>query len=152
MNSQLKSSDFIGKILANSVVLGPIAMILFQVSLNIISPDEMHSGVLMIFFFGSVICVFLSLFASVVVYGVLVFLAIRQRGSTTDHFKRFLPVLTSIFPIGGSVLLLLDGSFEPIPIAIIISAYLTSALGWYWLSACISKKQYNLNSQSIKKS
>ena len=150
MNNHLKLPDFIGSIFANAILLGPIAMLLFLIFWSVIDPKDMLSvwklpAVLVI---GSVICTFISLSASVVIYGPLVSLALRKQRCATDHFKCFLPVLVAIFPITGSTLLLSDGNHDTIHIAILISAYLTSVLGWYRLSRNIAKKQQQLNSQS----
>ncbi|MCG8320959.1 MAG: hypothetical protein MI921_15770 [Cytophagales bacterium] len=147
MNNHLKLHDFTGRILTNAVLLGPIAMLFFFIFWLVL--EKWHSlsfsDVLGIFLFGCIICIVISIFASIVVYGFLIPLALKKQGSAIDHFKRFLPVLVALFPVGGSLLLLLTGTFEIILYNVLISAYLTSALGWYWLSRTLAKKQQHSN-------
>ncbi|MDN5211164.1 hypothetical protein QQ020_03855 [Fulvivirgaceae bacterium BMA12] len=147
MNNQLKLSDFGGKILGNAILLGPIAMVLFLVVLFILnaevnwSPKDWWA----ILFFGSLLCIFISFGASIFIYGTLVLLALRKQGTALDHFTRFLPVLIVIFPLASSAMLFSLDGYSPFPLAIVISAYLTSVLGWYWLSRSIAKKQSHFN-------
>ncbi len=150
MNNQLKLFDFTGKILVNAIFLGPIALVLFLVMLFILKAEVGWSAqdLWFILFFGSLICIFISFGASIVIYSVLVLLALRKQGTVVDHFKRFLPVLIVIFPLAGSAMLFSIDGYSPFPLAIIISAYLTSVLGWYWLSRSIAKKQHQFNLSS----
>ena len=147
MHNHLKFQDFSGKTLTYSVFLGPISMLFFLILGAVFDewPGISLSDVLGIFLFGSIICIVISFFASIIVYGFLISLALKKHGSAMDHFKRFLPVLTGLFPVGGSLLLLTAGIFEIFLYNVLISAYLTAALGWYWLSRILAKKQQHPN-------
>ena len=147
MDRHLKLSDFFGRIAANAILLGPVSMIFFLMAWSLIDPDDhvLDNELSVIFLIGSIICTFISIAASGLIYGPLVALAIKVKRSSIGHFKCFLPVLVTISPLSGTAFWLVDVGYDPIPIAIIISAYLTSVLGWYLLSVSIAKKQHNLN-------
>ena len=147
MDKHLKLSDFIGRIMVNAVLLGPVSMIFFLLAWFLIDPDDyfLANELPVIFLAGSIICTFISIAASGFIYGVLVVLAISVKRSSIDHFKHFLPVLVAISPVSGTAFWLVDVGYNPIPIAIVTSAYLTSVLGWYLLSINIAKKQHILN-------
>ena len=148
MNSPLKLYHFRGPLLINAIILGPIAMSLFLIFWLGLDPKHTLSGgdLVGIFLAGCIICICISICASIAVYGVLVSLAIRKQRARLDHFKHFLPILTAMFPVGGTILLMIAHAYDPFLIAILISAYLTSALGWYWLSRSIANKQQHSNS------
>lgn len=143
MNNHIKPQDFTGKILSISVLLGPIAM-LFLIILRSVF-EEWHglslSDMFGIFLFGSIICIVISIFASLIIYRFLISMAVKKTGLAMEHFTRFLPVLVVLFPVGGSLLMVLADLLEPLFYSIVISAYLTSVLGWFWLSVALAKKQ-----------
>ena len=147
MNNHIKPQDFTGKILSISVLLGPIAM-LFLIILGSVF-EEWHglslSDMLGMFLFGSIICIVISIFASLIIYRFLISMAVKKTGLAMEHFTRFLPVLVALFPVGGSLLMVLADLSEPLFYSIVISAYLTSVLGWFWLSVDLAKKQKSLN-------
>lgn len=146
MNKHLKLSDFFGRIAANAVLLGPVSMIFFLMAWSLIDPDDhvLANELSVIFLIGSIICTFISIVASGLIYGPLVALAIKVKRSSIGHFKRFLPVLVAISPVSCTAFWLVNIGYDPIPIAIVVSAYLTSVLGWYLLSVSIAKEQRKL--------
>lgn len=145
MNSQYRPSYYIGSLAIHSIILGPFAALCYLLCLHLGQSDFLYYLIdnFYFFFFGSFVCTMLSFGFSIIIYLPGIKLVINQTWTWRDNFKIYLPVLIIIFPVFGTIIFLLLGISHIGGYGIIISAYLTSVLGWYMITRTIDKKLNN---------
>ena len=130
--SKLNLNNVQGALALNSLLLAAFSTIVFLIILS--EPDMFFIGLI----FGGVICFFLSIFASFLLYLPILLYEKNNSLSQKELFKKYLALFVILFPIGGS-LIVLDDITDAVPLAIIISAYLTSVLGWYMITKNVTE-------------
>ncbi len=125
-------------IMINSVILAVFSVVIFMILISGSEETSFSEDFLLIFIIGGIICFFLSLFASLVVYLPILVYEKTKHFEHKQLFEKYLPLFVILFPIGG-VLLVQEDIRDIISLAMIISAYLTSVLGWYMITKNVTK-------------
>ena len=122
-----------GAIVRNSLILAAFSTITFLVVVS--EPDMFFIGLV----FGGVICFFLSMFASFLIYLPILLYEEKKALSQKELFQKYLPLFVLLFLFGGG-LFVQDDITNTVPLAMIVSAYLTSVLGWYLITKNVTEK------------
>ncbi len=131
--NKLNLNNVQGAIVRNSLILAAFSTITFLVILS--EPDMFFIGLI----FGAVICFFLSMFASFLIYLPILLYEEKKALSQKELFQKYLPLFVLLFLFGGG-LFVQDDITNTVPLAMIISAYLTSVLGWYLITKNVTEK------------
>ncbi len=116
----------------NALLLAVFSTIVFLIILS--EPDMFFIGLI----FGGVICFFLCMFGSFLLYLPILLYEKNNLLNQKELFQKYLPVFVLLFPIGGG-LLVQEDIRDAVPVAMIISAYLTSVVGWYMITKTVTK-------------
>lgn len=131
--NNLNLNNVQGAIVRNSLILAAFSTITFLVVVS--EPDMFFIGLI----FGGVICFFLSMFASFLIYLPILLYEEKKALKQKELFQKYLPLFVLLFPFGVG-LFVQDNITDTVPLAMIISAYLTSVLGWYLITKNVTEK------------
>ncbi len=131
--NKLNLNNVQGAIVRNSLILAAFSTITFLVVVS--EPDMFFIGLV----FGGVICFFLSMFASFLIYLPILLYEEKKALSQKELFQKYLPLFVLLFLFGGG-LFVQDDITNTVPLAMIVSAYLTSVLGWYLITKNVTEK------------
>ncbi len=130
--NKLNLNNVQGALARNSLLLAVFSTVVFLIIL--LEPDMFLIGLV----FGGVICFFLSMFASLLIYLPILLYEKNNLFNQKELFRKYLPLFVLLFPIGGG-LIVQEDIRDTVPLAMIISAYLTSVLGWYMITKNVTK-------------
>ena len=127
-------------ILRTALKVGPLAMVYLLISISILEKSVDPYAAILIFLFGSLICIVIALFAGILAFGIVVSIHHYKplQGTPLQIFERLLPyfMLLGITFFGVTV----SSDKDEFVIAFSGSVHLSIVTGWYFFSMDYFKK------------